>query len=74
MNTLEFCSFLIDVAYLSYFVYFLAGGQCKLAAFTGVSCIMIRETEETFGIITQDIKFRGIPLVQKNIDWTLLIF
>ncbi|CAL5422442.1 unnamed protein product [Camellia sinensis] len=32
--------------------------QCKIAAFTGVSGIMIRETEETFGIITQDNKFR----------------
>ncbi|GMP85194.1 hypothetical protein CsSME_00038447 [Camellia sinensis var. sinensis] len=40
--------------------------QCKIAAFTGVSGIMIRETEETFGIITQDNKFRGIPLVQKH--------
>ncbi|THG23210.1 hypothetical protein TEA_027566 [Camellia sinensis var. sinensis] len=34
--------------------------QCKIAAFTGVSGIMIRETEETFGIITQDNKFRAI--------------
>ncbi|KAL7170057.1 hypothetical protein ACSBR2_034995 [Camellia fascicularis] len=35
--------------------------QCKIAAFTGVSGIMIRETEETFGIITQDNKFRVVP-------------
>lgn len=35
--------------------------QCKIASFTGVSGIMIRETEETFGIITQDNKFRVVP-------------
>ncbi|CAL5351162.1 unnamed protein product [Camellia sinensis] len=40
--------------------------QCKIAAFTGVSGIMIRETEETFGIITQDNKFRGcIPEIKQ---------
>ncbi|XP_024980588.1 uncharacterized protein LOC112517402 [Cynara cardunculus var. scolymus] len=31
--------------------------HCKMAAFTGVSGIMIRETAETFGIITQANKF-----------------
>uniref|UniRef100_A0A5B7AR60 Uncharacterized protein n=1 Tax=Davidia involucrata TaxID=16924 RepID=A0A5B7AR60_DAVIN len=36
-------------------------GQCKIADFTGVSGIMIRETAETFGIITQDHKFRVVP-------------
>ncbi|GFY93353.1 ribonuclease P family protein [Actinidia rufa] len=35
--------------------------QCKIAAYTGVSGIMIRETAETFGIITQDNKFRVVP-------------
>ncbi|PSS23677.1 Ribonuclease P protein subunit p29 like [Actinidia chinensis var. chinensis] len=35
--------------------------QCKIAAYTGVSGIMIRETSETFGIITQDNKFRVVP-------------
>ncbi|KAK9290405.1 hypothetical protein L1049_008574 [Liquidambar formosana] len=35
--------------------------ECKIAAFTGVSGIMIRETVETFGIITQDDKFRVVP-------------
>ncbi|CAL5423784.1 unnamed protein product [Camellia sinensis] len=40
--------------------------QCKITAFTGVSGIMIRETEETFGIITQDNKFRGcIPEIKQ---------
>ncbi|CAK9164792.1 unnamed protein product [Ilex paraguariensis] len=33
--------------------------QSKIAAFIGVSGIMIRETAKTFGIITQDNKFRG---------------
>lgn len=35
--------------------------ECKTAALTGVSGIMIRETAETFGIITQDDKFRVVP-------------
>lgn len=33
--------------------------ECKVTSFTGVSGIMIRETAETFGIVTQDDKFRG---------------
>lgn len=37
--------------------------ECKVTSFTGVSGIMIRETAETFGIITQDDKFRGNFLV-----------
>ncbi|BBH02082.1 ribonuclease P family protein [Prunus dulcis] len=32
--------------------------ECKVTSYTGVSGIMIRETAETFGIITQDDKFR----------------
>ncbi|MQM12809.1 hypothetical protein Taro_045726 [Colocasia esculenta] len=32
--------------------------ECKTNTFTGVSGIMIRETSETFGIITQSDKFR----------------
>ena len=48
------------------FVYFLAVVQCKLVAYTGVSGIMIRETAETFGIITQDNKFRGNPFLWKH--------
>ncbi|XP_012082294.1 ribonuclease P protein subunit p29 isoform X2 [Jatropha curcas] len=35
--------------------------DCKIVSFTGVSGIMIRETAETFGIITQDDKFRVVP-------------
>lgn len=35
--------------------------ECKIAAFNGVSGIMIRETAETLGIITQDDKFRVVP-------------
>ncbi|XP_057984107.1 ribonuclease MRP protein subunit POP4 isoform X3 [Malania oleifera] len=33
--------------------------ECKISAFTGARGIMIRETAETFGIISQDNKFRG---------------
>ncbi|KAK9920848.1 hypothetical protein M0R45_029388 [Rubus argutus] len=35
--------------------------DCKVTSYTGVSGIMIRETAETFGIITQDDKFRVVP-------------
>ncbi|KAL5546213.1 hypothetical protein UlMin_005900 [Ulmus minor] len=35
--------------------------ECKIIAFAGVSGIMIRETAETFGIITHDDKFRVVP-------------
>lgn len=35
--------------------------ECKVTSFTGVTGIMIRETAETFGIITQDDKFRVVP-------------
>ncbi|KAL0409883.1 UNVERIFIED_CONTAM: hypothetical protein Slati_3578000 [Sesamum latifolium] len=33
--------------------------QCKVADYVGIHGIMVRETKETFGIITQDNKFRG---------------
>ncbi|KAK3016648.1 hypothetical protein RJ639_006743 [Escallonia herrerae] len=35
--------------------------QCKIDALAGVSGIMVRETTETFGLITQDNKFRVVP-------------
>ncbi|XP_050381396.1 ribonuclease MRP protein subunit POP4 isoform X2 [Argentina anserina] len=35
--------------------------DCKVTSYTGVSGIMIRETAETFGIITEDDKFRVVP-------------
>ncbi|XP_010922615.1 ribonuclease MRP protein subunit POP4 [Elaeis guineensis] len=35
--------------------------ECKTTAFKGVSGIMIRETAETFGIITQNNRFRVVP-------------
>ncbi|KAL4311029.1 hypothetical protein GQ457_01G016410 [Hibiscus cannabinus] len=35
--------------------------ECKVTSFTGVSGIMIRETAETFGLITQDNKFQVVP-------------
>ncbi|XP_039022007.1 ribonuclease P protein subunit p29-like [Hibiscus syriacus] len=35
--------------------------ECKVTSFTGVSGIMIRETVETFGIITRDNKFKVVP-------------
>lgn len=42
-----------------FFMYFLAVAECKITGLTGVSGIMIRETAETLGIITQDNKFKG---------------
>lgn len=33
--------------------------ECKITYFTGICGIMIRETAEAFGIITEDDKFRG---------------
>lgn len=44
-----------------FFVFCLAVAECKIAAFNGVRGIMIRETAETLGIITQDDKFHGNP-------------
>ncbi|OIS97486.1 hypothetical protein A4A49_62513 [Nicotiana attenuata] len=35
--------------------------QCKIAGLSGVRGIMIRETVETFGIITEDNKFQVVP-------------
>ncbi|XP_061376224.1 ribonuclease MRP protein subunit POP4 [Gastrolobium bilobum] len=35
--------------------------ECKITHFTGISGIMIRETAEAFGIITEDNKFRVVP-------------
>jgi ribonuclease P protein subunit POP4 len=35
--------------------------ECKITALTGVSGIMIRETAETFGIVTPDDKFKVVP-------------
>ncbi|CAM8958162.1 unnamed protein product [Rhodiola kirilowii] len=35
--------------------------NCKMVIFNGVTGIMIRETAETFGIITADDKFRVVP-------------
>ncbi|KAI4295312.1 hypothetical protein L6164_035371 [Bauhinia variegata] len=35
--------------------------DCKITSFIGVCGIMIRETAETFGIITEDNKFRVVP-------------
>nr|DAD26089.1 TPA_asm: hypothetical protein HUJ06_027557 [Nelumbo nucifera] len=45
--------------------------ECKVTAFSGISGIMIRETAETFGIITQDNKLRvllvrGIRISQSS--------
>lgn len=33
--------------------------QCKIAGYVGIHGIMVRETKETFGIVTQDNKFKG---------------
>ncbi|KAK2371938.1 ribonuclease P [Trifolium repens] len=35
--------------------------ECKLTHFTGIGGIMIRETAEAFGIITEDNKFKVVP-------------
>ncbi|CAJ1926691.1 unnamed protein product [Sphenostylis stenocarpa] len=35
--------------------------ECKITHFTGIRGIMIRETAEAFGIITEDDKFRVVP-------------
>lgn len=35
--------------------------HCKVDSYTGVSGIMIRETAETFGIITHENKFQVVP-------------
>ena len=33
--------------------------QCKTAAYVGLHGIMVRETKETFGIVTEDNRFKG---------------
>lgn len=41
--------------------FFLAVIQCKIAAFTGVSGVIICETTETFGIVIMyDANYQGI--------------
>ncbi|KAL6574806.1 hypothetical protein OROMI_012091 [Orobanche minor] len=35
--------------------------QCKIVVYVGIHGVMVRETKETFGIITQDNKFRVVP-------------
>ncbi|KAF8101208.1 hypothetical protein N665_0208s0003 [Sinapis alba] len=40
---------------------FMFVAECKIASFTGVQGIMIRETSQTFGIITRDDKLRVVP-------------
>lgn len=53
---------LISCLKLVHATYFLlvTVAECKIASLTGVQGIMVRETSETFGIITRDDKFRGI--------------
>ncbi|CAN8286694.1 unnamed protein product [Cochlearia groenlandica] len=40
---------------------FMFVAECKIASYIGVQGIMVRETSETFGIITKDDKFRVVP-------------
>ncbi|ESQ38937.1 hypothetical protein EUTSA_v10001741mg, partial [Eutrema salsugineum] len=40
---------------------FMFVAESKIASFTGLQGIMVRETSETFGIITRDDKFRVVP-------------
>ncbi|KAH6801640.1 ribonuclease P family protein [Perilla frutescens var. frutescens] len=35
--------------------------QCKIAAHVGIHGIMVRETKETFGIVTEENKFKVVP-------------
>lgn len=42
------------------FCYDIVVAECKTIAFKGTSGLMIRETANTFGLITQDDRFRGI--------------
>ncbi|KAG6515465.1 uncharacterized protein LOC121971008 isoform X1 [Zingiber officinale] len=42
---------------------FLLVVECKTSAYKGESGIMIRETSETFGIITKENRFRVVPKV-----------
>ncbi|KAF0927735.1 hypothetical protein E2562_035984 [Oryza meyeriana var. granulata] len=35
--------------------------ECKSASYQGVCGIMIQETAETFGIISEDNRFRAVP-------------
>lgn len=40
---------------------FMFVAECKIESFTGVQGIMIRETSQTFGIITREDKLRVVP-------------
>lgn len=55
--------------------------QCKIIGYVGIHGIMVRETKETFGIITQENKFQGdayifkmylslaLPVIGSNSFW-----
>ncbi|RWV88233.1 hypothetical protein BHE74_00041268 [Ensete ventricosum] len=66
------CAFQAIVVYLLFvddtlpLVYLVV--ECKTAAFKGINGIMIRETAETFGIITQDNCFRGIVVTADSCE------
>lgn len=47
--------------------------ECKTAAFKGINGIMIRETAETFGIITQGNCFRGIVVTADSCEKMFLV-
>ncbi|KAF9688816.1 hypothetical protein SADUNF_Sadunf01G0027400 [Salix dunnii] len=46
--------------------------DCKIKSFTGISGIMIRETAETFGIITQDNKLKGELFIAPHLNLVYL--
>jgi len=46
--------------------------ECKAASYKGVSGIMIRDTAETFGIISEDNRFRGTFLLFLMLHFELL--
>ena len=46
--------------------------ECKAASYEGVSGIMIRDTAETFGIISEDNRFRGTFLLFLMLHFELL--
>lgn len=58
---------------MGFFPYATVVVGCKAISFQGTSGIMIRETANTFGLITQDNKFRGtLPTSLTLITLTLL--
>lgn len=54
--------FLLCWMVLNYW-FIIAVVQSKIVAYVGIQGIMVRETKETFGIVTRDDKFRGTAYI-----------